>query len=321
MVVDKPYDAVLWAEAAHLRREFWGNRIFLRGIIEFSNHCRQNCLYCGLRRDNAALPRYRLDTDALLACAVRIKRLGIGTVVLQSGEDDALDANEMARIVEAVKAMGLAVTLSLGERDAASFRLWREAGADRYLLKFETGNPARYARLRPGRTLEARLDALRCLQDAGYETGSGMILGLPEETEADMIHDLALLTTLQPDMVSVSPFVPHPATPLAGCPACPDRRILDGMARTRIALPRAHMPVTSALSLRGEAMRLLALQVGNVIMPSLTPENVREAYMIYPGKNRQPTAPEERAAAMRDSLLAAGFELPEGPGSAWRLSQ
>ncbi len=283
-------DLDLWDEATRLREKYWGNAVYLRGIVEFSNHCGQNCLYCGLRRDNRALSRYHLGEDVVFAAAKGVRDLGLGTLVLQSGEDAACEAARLAELIERVKhELGLAVTLSLGERGYEDYALWREAGADRYLLKLETLDETLYARLRPGRTLGERLAALRNLAELGYETGSGLIVGLPGENPAALERGVEFLAGLGLDMVSMSPFTPAPGTPFADEPPCGLAEILNAMARAR------------------------------VLMPSLTPAEVRGDYVIYAGKNSDAQDPATRAAAMRKMLLEAGFTLPAGPGSAWRL--
>ena len=308
-------------EACLLRRKYWGRKVFLRAIVEFSNHCSQNCLYCGLRRDNPGIKRYRLEYEQIYACAVLAKRLEMGTVVLQSGEDQWYSGQALADLIFRIKSeLGLAVTLSLGERKRAEYALWREAGADRYLLKMETWDAKTYARLRPGRKLEERLESYMALAELGYETGSGIIAGLPGDTEDSLRQTCLRLAALKPDMLSISPFVPHPASPLREHPGLDAETTLQVMALARIAAPTAHIPVTSALGLQGDVVRLRALEVGDVLMPSLTPAKVREDYAIYAGKNRQAAMPEERAAAMRGLVLEAGFTLPSGAGSAWRKS-
>ena len=313
-------DRWLWEEARSLRHGYWGQSVFLRGIVEFSSYCRQNCLYCGLRRDNDRLARYRLPPDEIYAQARVVAELGFGTLVLQSGEDPALDATELAELIRKVKGeLGLAVTLSVGERSRADYAMWREAGADRYLLKMETFDAAEHARLRPGKKLAERLHAYGTLTDLGYETGSGLIGGLPGETPERLARDLEELAALKPDMLSISPFIPHPDTPLRDHPPLGAEDALRLMAISRLLAPSAHIPVTSALSLCGDAVRLKALQVADVLMPSLTPERVRADYAIYPGKNRSALGPRDRAASLRDELLVRGFVLPQGPGSAWRL--
>lgn len=312
----------LWRKACALRSRIWGADVFLRGIVEFSSYCRQNCLYCGLRRDNTRLARYRMSAAAIVEAARAVQALGFGTVVLQSGEDPDFPADDLAGVIRRIKGeLGLAVTLSVGERGPEHYRQWRKAGADRFLLKAETLDQALYARLRPGRTLGQRLESLAALHSLGYETGTGLIAGLPGESEGNMEAAITRLAAISPDMFSISPFTPHPATPLAACEPCGPESALRLMALARIAMPTAHIPVTSALGLYGDAVRLKALQVGNVLMPSLTPTDVREAYAIYPGKNAQCAEPAERARAMRDMLLEAGFHLPSGPGGAWRLKR
>jgi len=311
--------AQTWRQACALRRRYWADAVFLRGIIEFSNYCKQNCLYCGLRRDNAKLARYRLAPEAILAVAADIAALGIGTVVLQSGEDPQYDGPALAEIVRTVKKrFGLAVTLGVGERDPADYALWREAGADRYLLKMETFDENLHARLRPGCAPATRLRAFEHLAALEYETGTGLIAGLPGETPELAEQDMAELARSRADMISISPFTPHPDTPLGAHPVCPPETVLHRMALARIAAPSAHIPVTSALGLHGDALRIRGLEVGDVLMPSFTPATVRAAYAIYPGKNASAAAPPERAAAMKALLLEHGFSLPPGPGEAWR---
>ena len=308
-----------WHAACNLRRRYWGNGVYLRGIVEFSNCCRQNCLYCGLRRDNKALARYRMSSEAIFAAAASVAELGMGTVVLQAGEDPGFSARELADCIARIKnELGLAIALSFGEHSRDHYRLWLGAGADRYLLKVETCNKDNHARLRPGNTLSARLDCLALLADLGYELGTGLISDLPGESWQDMIEALDMLAGLRPDMLSLGPFVPHPDTPLgqeaAGCALTN----LHSMAMARILLPTAHIPVTSALGLHGDTLRLVALELGNVLMPSLTPEELRADYAIYPGKNIDLRSPRQRVKDFTELLLGAGFSLPSGPGGAWR---
>ena len=314
------HDAWLWEKARTLRGQYWNRSVFLRGIVEFSNYCRQNCLYCGLRRENTLLARYRLSPDEIFAQARIVAELGFGTLVLQSGEDPALDAVALATLISRIKDhLGLAVTLSLGERPHGDYAMWRKAGADRYLLKMETFARDAHTDLRPGKSVADRLRAYQTLRDLDYEAGSGLIGGLPGETPERLLRDLEQLADLKPDMLSISPFIPHPETPLAHHPALEAEAALRLMAIARLMVPSAHIPVTSALSLRGGEIRGKALEVGDVLMPSLTPERVREQYNIYPGKNLSSLEPQARAAAMRDSLHTYGFETPPGPGSAWRV--
>ena len=319
-LVSGDHDAWILSKAKDLREQHWGRSVFLRGIVEFSNYCRQDCLYCGLRKSNNNVQRYRLSMADMFAAAVVIKKLGIGTVVLQSGEDTHSPVHELAELIRRIKSeLDLAVTLSLGERPSSDYALWRAAGADRYLLKVETFDTQAYAALRPGRQLSQRLQALESLRELGYECGSGLIGGLPGETAQRLEQDLTMLASLRLDMISISPFTPHAATPLHAHSALGVTETLRLMALARILSPTAHIPVTSALSLHGDAVRLQALEIGDVIMPSLTPEQVRAAYSIYPGKNAGCESPESRAQAIQRTLTSHGFSLPDGPGGAWRL--
>ena len=313
------HDDALLLQARRMREDFWGNNVFLRGIVEFSNYCRQNCLYCGLRRDNKNLKRYRLGPDEIFQAAAMVKSLGIGTVVLQSGEDTEYSGSDVARLVEKIKnSLGLAVTLSLGEREKADYAMWKNAGADRYLLKAETFSETRHNNLRPGAGLARRLESLRHLAVLDYECGSGIIGGLPGETPETLAFDLEQLAALKMDMISISPFTPHPDTPLRNHPPCGVDETLRMMAFARLMTPSAHIPVTSALGLHGDATRLRGLAIGDVLMHSFTPAEVRADYFIYPGKNTGTEAPAERTQTIINMLVRHGFSLPGGPGGAWR---
>ncbi len=313
--------AALLAEAQALREQVWGKQVLVRGIVEFSNHCQQNCLYCGLRRDNRGLARYRLSVEEIVEQARLIKVMDIGTVVLQSGEDPAYDEAAICDIIKRIKdELGLAVTLSLGERQPGELKSWRAAGADRYLLKVETFAQPNYQWLRPGCSLEQRLSLIKNLQDLGYETGSGLISGLPWQNLRALGQDLAKLNQLKLNMISISPFCPHPQTPLAEYMAASAQENLLALAVARIANPKSNIPITSALALYGDDIRNQALsQTANVIMFSFTPEPVRSAYNIYPGKNLSPLSPHVRARAICNALKEKGFELPGGPGNALNL--
>ncbi|MBE3070600.1 MAG: [FeFe] hydrogenase H-cluster radical SAM maturase HydE, partial [Planctomycetes bacterium] len=211
----------LWQRADRARAEAVGDAVHLRGLIEISNRCARRCLYCGLRADRAALPRYRLGADEVLACARRAVALGYGTVVLQSGEDDGLTREAVADLVARLKAeTPLAVTLGLGERSDADLAAWRRAGADRYLLRFETSNRALYDRIHPPRAGERsdRLERLERLRDLGYETGGGVMVGIPGQTYADLADDVETFRRLDLDMIGIGPFIAHPDTPLGRRP-------------------------------------------------------------------------------------------------------
>jgi len=207
----------LWARADAVRREHVGDAVHLRGLIEISNHCVRRCAYCGLRAENTRLQRYRMTADEVLECARQALELGYGTVVLQAGEDPALTVDRVADLVRRIKAeTGLAVTLSLGEQDEATLRAWRDAGADRYLLRFETSNRTLLDRIHPSlpRRRSDRVALLRVLGDLGYEVGSGVMVGIPGQSYDDLASDIELFRELDLDMIGVGPWLPHPDTPL-----------------------------------------------------------------------------------------------------------
>lgn len=306
----------LWAEADRIRRERVGDAVWLRGLVEISNRCSRNCLYCGVRAERR-VERYRLTQAEILECAKFAKENGLGTLVLQAGEDRGLDAGFVAETVRAIREnFGLAITLSLGERKVSEFVRWKEAGANRYLLRFETSNPALYGALHPGvdgADCAGRIAVLKRLRSIGYEIGSGVMIGIPGQTFDDLARDLALFRELDLDMIGSGPFLPHPSTPLGNV------EIRDGFLRsqtptssrftfrypasgeqvpnandvafkvtalTRILCPDANVPSTTAIAtLDGRGGRQSALARGaNVVMPNVTPTKYRRFYEIYPNK-------------------------------------
>jgi biotin synthase len=279
--------SLLFAFADQIRRQFVGDGVLLRGLIEFSNICRNTCYYCGLNRNNRQLRRYRLTKDEILAAVENVRAAGIKTVVLQSGEEDNLDADWLRRIIEEIKSsFDTAVTLCVGERRREEYQWWRQAGADRYLLKIETSDPDLYGQLHAGRSFENRRRCLRDLAELGYQTGSGNIVGLKGQTVTHLARDIQFFQESDFDMISVSPFIPHPQTPLAGEPAGDLGMTLKMTALARIVSRNAHIPATTALgSLHGRDERPQALAAGaNVLMPNFTPAPYRRYYEIYPNK-------------------------------------
>jgi biotin synthase len=277
----------LFRAADVVRRSEVGDEVLLRGIIEFSNVCERDCLYCGLRRSNLRLRRYRMTEDEILATARDIRSAGVGTVVLQSGEDSFFTAEKLGRLIAAIwEATGLVVTLSVGERSPDAYRTFREAGSGRYLLKYETASPDLYRRLRPGSLFADRIDCLKTLARLGYEVGTGNMVGLPWQSLETLADDLLLIRELRADMLGIGPFVPHPDTPLAAYPAGDLSRTLNVLAVARLLTRTTNIPATTALGSIDPGGRLLALGAGaNVVMPDFTPPRYRELYEIYPGRN------------------------------------
>jgi biotin synthase len=272
----------------------------LRGLIELSNQCVRLCGYCGLRAGNLGLTRYRMPDEEIVDCARKAVQFGYGTVVLQSGEDPGLTCQRIADLVRRIKAeTRLAVTLSLGERDDEELAAWRQAGADRYLLRFETSNRSLYERIHPPRPGQPsdRLAILGTLRRLGYEVGSGVMIGIPGQTYEDLADDIELFGRLSLDMIGMGPYLRHPGTPLGDRDAWPDapaeqqvpaseEMTYKMIALARLACPRTNIPATTALATLNTAYgRELGLVRGaNVVMPNLTPQKYRALYEIYPDK-------------------------------------
>ncbi len=276
----------LYLRADEVRKQYCGDEVHLRGIIEFSNYCEQDCLYCGLRKSNPELERYRMNLKEIVDTAKTIYSFGIKTIVLQSGEDSNYSRKYVTEIITAVKdELDMAITLSLGERDFKDYEAWRAAGADRYLLKHETANPELYSIYHLDQSLEERIIHLRFLKSIGFQIGSGNLIGLPRQTVEDIADDIILCRELDVDMASISPFIPSPETPYRGIAHANINFTLQTMAIARIVLKNAHIPATTALATLDEHGREKGLQVGaNVIMPNYTPLPYRENYKIYPNK-------------------------------------
>jgi biotin synthase len=275
---------LLFSKADEVRKIYCGDEVHLRGIIEISNYCSENCMYCGLRNANNSLPRYRMSTGEIISTAVQIINSGIKTIVLQSGEDNQITRDQIEHIIQEIKKMNdTAVTLSLGERNFDDYKCWRNAGADRYLLKHETSNPVLYSAYHNKQKLCNRIDHLRFLKQIGFQAGSGNIAGLPGQTYKDIADDILLCKDLNVDMASFSPFVSSLDTPYRNVSTCSADYILKVMAAARIVLKNVHMPATTALSTIDVRGREKGLQAGaNIIMPNFTPDQYRKKYLIYP---------------------------------------
>ena len=292
----------LFDRADQVRRQYVGDEILLRGIVEFSNHCRNDCAYCGISRSNRSLARYRMTQDQVLASVQEIALAGIKTVVLQSGEDPGLDPHWLAHVIQAIKSdFDMAVTLSVGERPEADYRLWRQAGADRYLLKIETTNPRLYDRLHPGMSLDRRTRCSQILRELGYQNGSGSLVGLEGQSLEDLADDLLFFRQFDFDMVGIGVFIPHDRTPLAGRPVGDLGLALRMVALTRILLRDSHIPATTAIGTVGDGLgQEQALKAGaNVVMPNFTPSEYRLLYDIYPGRRGVDQSPGETVDRLR----------------------
>ena len=321
--------AILWKRADAARKDHVGAAVHLRGLIEISNHCVRQCAYCGLGAANLELTRYRMTRDEILDCARRAVRFGYGTVVMQAGEDYGIAADWLAEVVRAIKSeTPLAVTLSMGERPDAELALWREAGADRYLLRFETSDPVLYERIHPSlpNRKSDRVAILGTLRRLGYETGSGVMIGIPGQTYGSLARDIALFGALDLDMIGVGPYIAHPGTPLgSGAVTLPDAggdqvpnteaMTYKVVALTRLTCPEANIPSTTALAtINKTSGRELGLSRGaNVVMPNLTPVEYRALYEIYPGKACINETAEQCRICLEGRIASIGRHVGKGP--------
>ncbi|MFW5790656.1 MAG: [FeFe] hydrogenase H-cluster radical SAM maturase HydE [Bacillota bacterium] len=312
----KDYDQDLFKAADKIRQKYHGDKVHLRGLIEFSNYCSRSCYYCGLRRENKKPERYRLSKGEIVSAALTAKELGYGTVVLQSGEDRYFTQEKITEIVKEIKAKtDLAITLSLGERTKKDYQVWREAGADRYLLRFETSDPELYQKLHPAGRFQDRIDNLYWLKESGYQLGSGSLIGLPGQTVQSLAGDLRLYKKLDLDMVGLGPFLMNPDTPLAGTENGSFELTLKMLALTRIILPKAHLPATTALGTINSKGREKALQKGaNVMMPNVTPKEYRANYQLYPDKICTDESPVDCSHCIPARLKTIDRYPARGPG-------
>jgi biotin synthase len=307
----------LFAEATRVRKECIGDEVYLRGIIEFSNYCLQDCLYCGLRCPNTNIKRYRMTDDEILSGAKDILGSGIGTIVLQSGEDTFYSTQKVVNLVKRIKdETGLVVTLSIGEWPLEDFKLFKAAGADRYLLKHETSDAQLYKDIRPGCELSYRFKCQRHLKSLGFETGSGVMVGLPGQTIESLAEDILMFKELDIDMIGIGPFIPHDETPFKGSPKGGTELVLKMIALTRIMTRNTNIPATTALTTVDPQNRVKSLMAGaNVIMPDFTPIKYRRLYEIYPGKGSGPAEPAEIIDGIKRDVEDAGRIIGPGPGN------
>jgi biotin synthase len=320
----------LWRTADDVRHANVGDEVHLRGLVEISNHCVRQCGYCGLRAGNRTLERYRMSEDEILACAHDARLYGYGTVVLQAGEDYGIKADWLGSVVRRIKAeTGLAVTLSLGERNDDELRAWREAGADRYLLRFETSDDDLYRLIHPsfpGRPSD-RMAMLRRLRGLGYEIGSGVMVGIPGQTWETLADDIGSFRHLDLDMIGVGPYLAHPQTPLGDgtwCPEAPpegqvpsdEHTVYKVVALTRLVCPQANIPSTTALAtINKESGREKGLQRGaNIVMPNLTPSRYRALYEIYPEKACVNETADMCRFCLAGRIESIGRRVGSGPG-------
>lgn len=280
--------ACLKEKAREVADEVYGKQIFIRGLIEFTNYCKNDCLYCGIRRSNRCAERYRLSEEEILSCCENGYALGFRTFVLQGGEDSYFTDEKICALIRKIKAgyPDCALTLSIGEKEKDSYQAYFDAGADRYLLRHETADEAHYRRLHPAEmSLVHRKQCLRNLKEIGYQVGCGFMVGSPGQTVDTLYEDLQFIRKLQPHMVGIGPFIPQKDTPFGGEKAGTLEMTLRLLSIIRLLLPRVLLPATTALGTIHPLGREKGIQAGaNVVMPNLSPVAVRDKYLLYDNK-------------------------------------
>lgn len=275
----------LFSLADKTREEYVGDEVHLRGLIEFSNICKRQCKYCGLRCEDKYIDRYRISKENIISYAEHAVNMGYKTIVLQSGEDEYYNTDLMCEIIAGIKKLGVALTLSIGEKTYEEYKAFKEAGADRYLIRIETTDKTLYNQMHPNMDFDNRVRCLENLGRLGYEVGTGCLVGLPNQTIESLADDILFFKEINADMVGIGPFIPHPHTPLKDSATGSFTLALKVMALTRILLKDINIPATTAMETLNPNGRIIALQSGaNVVMPNVTTTEYRAKYEIYPNK-------------------------------------
>lgn len=313
LLVTDRYDEELRRRALALRRKIYGNKVFVRGLIEFTNYCKNNCYYCGLRCGNTNLQRYRLTADEILQCGDEGYALGFRTFVLQGGEDAYFTDDVLVPLVAELhhRHPDAAITLSVGERSRESYARLRQAGAERYLLRHETANPFHYVKLHPAaQSLANRKKCLQDLKELGYAVGSGFMVGSPFQIPMNLVEDIRFLQELQPAMIGIGPFLSHRDTPFWNEPNGDLQLTLRLIALLRIFFPHALIPATTALATLAENGRELGMAYGaNVLMPNLTPAVVRKQYLLYDNKVTGGVEDAQSLEQLKERMATDGWEI------------
>lgn len=316
------YDLTISERADAIRREVYGTDVYIRGLIEFTNYCKNNCYYCGIRASNTSSVRYRLTKDEILACCREGYRLGFRTFVLQGGEDMFFTDKLICDIVSSIRTAfpDCAITLSVGEKSRESYKAYFSAGANRYLLRHETANNAHYRMLHPEpMSLDERKKCLYNLKEIGYQTGSGFMVGSPFQTSENLIEDLTFLQELSPDMIGIGPFITHSETPFASYPSGTLNLTLKMISLLRIMFPHALIPATTALGSIHPEGRELGLKCGaNVVMPNLSPVSVRKLYDLYENKICTGDEAAECRMCLEKRVANAGYRIVTARGDVRR---
>ena len=320
-LLKEPAQATLKA-ADEVRKKYVGDEVHLRGLIEFSNICKQNCLYCGIRKDNATVKRYRLTEDEIVEIAKSGATQGLKTIVLQSGEDAHFSTDKMCKIISQIKSLNLALTLSLGEKTYEEYKAYKEAGADRYLIRIETTDEDLYKTMHPNMNQENRKECILNLKKLGYETGTGSLIGLPNQSIDSLADDILFFKEINADMIGIGPFIPSSNTPLKNEKGGTLELALKVMAITRLLLPDINIPATTAMEALHPNGQIIALQSGaNVIMPNITESQYKEQYALYPGKSTASSSFSKAKDDINEKLAQIGRTISSSKGFRIKTSE
>lgn len=312
----------LAAAADQVRREHYGDEVYVRGLIEFTNYCKNNCYYCGIRRDNLKADRYRLTKEEILSCCEEGYRLGFRTFVLQGGEDPYFTDDRVCDMVSEIhrRFADCAITLSIGEKSRESYQAYFDAGAERYLLRHETATDAHYGKLHPAEmSLANRKKCLFDLKEIGYQVGAGFMVDSPFQTTENLVADLRFLQELQPDMIGIGPYITHGETPFAMYPSGSLEKTLRMVSILRLLFPYALIPSTTALGTIHPEGRELGLKAGgNVVMPNLSPVSVRKKYDLYENKICTGEEAAQCRGCLEQRVARAGYRIVTDRGDVKR---
>lgn len=316
--MSKEDEEFLYAQARDVRESVYGKDVYIRGLIEFTNYCRKDCLYCGIRASNKDCDRYRLTKEQIMECAQIGYELGFRTFVLQGGEDMTFTDEEMCAIISGLRKgwPDCAITLSIGERERESYEAYFAAGANRFLLRHESVTPDHYAGLHGGKlSIDTRLKCLKDLKDIGFQTGCGIMIGSPGQTVEHLVNDLVFMKEFGPQMVGMGPFVPHARTPFRDEPAGSLEDTLHMLGIVRLMMPDVLLPATTALGTIIPTGRELGLLAGaNVVMPNLSPKQFRSKYTLYNGKPATGEEAAESVEKLRAKVESTGYRVVTARG-------
>ena len=315
LLKDDECNEKLFKAADRVRKKYVGDRVHLRGLIEFSNICKKNCMYCGLRCNNKNIERYRISPDDIIELAKKAEGYGYKTIVMQSGEDDYYTLDKLKYIISNIKKMDMALTLSIGEKTFEEYKYLKEAGADRYLIRIETTDENLYKKMHPGMSYENRKRCLRNLRILGYEVGTGCLIGLPDQSVESLAEDILFFREIDADMIGIGPFIPNEDTPLKDKMGGDFVTSIKVMALIRLLMPDINIPATTAMESLVSDGRQIALQSGaNVVMPNVTEGVYRKLYALYPGKICTGDTPVQCRRCITEKINSIGRSISNSKG-------